>query len=188
MRLLAISPHARVPRARLRRIVIASSRAFRRPRGLLARKLLEGPAMPPQKLRALEVLPIAMILGIGLGACDRDNPTSTTRTTSGSAPADDTKINERDQPGGVARTAPTPLDQGNDSDDLAVTKRIRKALIADDTISSDAKNVKIITVDGVVTLRGPVRNAEEHAKVARIAESLAPPDRVNDELDIERYK
>ncbi len=144
--------------------------------------------MPPKTLRALEVLPLAMILGIGLGACDRDNPTSTTRTTSGSAPVDDTKINERDQPGGAARTAPTPIDQGNDTDDLAVTQRIRKALIADDTISSDAKNVKIITADGVVTLRGPVRNAEEHAKVARIAESLATPDRVNDELDIDRYK
>ncbi len=141
--------------------------------------------MPPKRIRAREVLPLAMLLGIGFGACDRDTPASATRTTSGTVPADDTKINERDQPGGAGRGAPTPIDQGNDSDDLATTQRIRKALIADDTISSDAKNVKIITENGVVTLRGPVRTAEDHAKVARIAETLATPNRVNDELDVE---
>jgi osmotically-inducible protein OsmY len=125
--------------------------------------------MPPNRIRALEVLPLAMLLGIGFGACDRDTPSatsSTTRTTSGTV----------------------PFDQGNDPDDLATTQRIRKALIADDAISSDAKSVKVITEHGVVTLRGPVRSAEEHLKVARIAETLGAPNRVNDELDVEQPK
>src|SRR5580658_2130234 len=105
MRLLAISPHSRAGRTRLRRFAIAHLPALRGPHRRLARKVLRGSPMPPKTLRALEVLPLAMILGIGLGGCDRDNPASTTRTTSGSAPVDDTKTNQRDEPGGIARTA-----------------------------------------------------------------------------------
>ena len=55
-----------------------------------------------------------------------------------------------------ARALVTPLDQGNDKRDLEITQQIRKSVMDDSTLSFTAKNVKIITKDGHVTLRGPV--------------------------------
>jgi osmotically-inducible protein OsmY len=53
----------------------------------------------------------------------------------------------------------TPLDQGNSKADLQITSQIRKQIIASKTMSVNAKNVKIITENGRVTLRGPVKTA-----------------------------
>ena len=58
------------------------------------------------------------------------------------------------------------MDQGGSEADTAITQQIRKAVVAQDNLSTDAKNVKIITRDGVVTLRGPVASAKE--KTARL--------------------
>ena len=49
----------------------------------------------------------------------------------------------------------------------------------------NAKNVKIITVDGVVTLRGPVKSAAEKAKLASVSKQTAGVKRVDDQLEIE---
>jgi osmotically-inducible protein OsmY len=82
--------------------------------------------------------------------------------------ADDTGRNERDRDG----QAMTPLDQSNDPDDLKVTQEIRKALVADDALSTTAKNIKIITVHGKVILRGPVPTAQEKTKIAKTAQQF----------------
>src|SRR5690348_12356164 len=65
--------------------------------------------------------------------------------------ADDTGRNVRDRD---SRTL-TPMDQGTTEADRGITQRIRQELTSRDELSVNAKNVKIITVDGVVTLRGP---------------------------------
>jgi hyperosmotically inducible protein len=94
--------------------------------------------------------------------------------------ADNTNLNERDKSG----TSATPLDQGNGAADLETTQRIRRVLMADDSLSSDAKNAKVITNGGVVTLRGPVKNESERQSVAEKARTAAGSNRVDDLLDV----
>ena len=79
--------------------------------------------------------------------------------------ADNTRTNRRDRDGATL----TPLDQSNVKSDLEITARIRKAIIAYDGLSVNAQNVKIITRDNVVTLRGPVKTHAEKAIIGEIA-------------------
>ena len=102
----------------------------------------------------------------------------------GSAPSgqrpDNTRINERDRNDGTL----TPLDQSNDQRDLDITASIRKALVGDDALSSNAKNVKVITRSGIVTLRGPVKDGAEKSVVAAKAGSVPGVVSVVNELDV----
>ena len=54
----------------------------------------------------------------------------------------------------------------------------------DDSLSMTAKNVKIITENGVVTLRGPVKSAEEKAKIAQLAQSAAGEAKIENQLEV----
>ena len=96
--------------------------------------------------------------------------------------ADDTGRNVRDRDD---RTV-TPMDQGASEGDRTITSEIRKAVTDNDELSTNAKNVKIITQDGIVTLRGPVKNAQEKTTVAAIARKAPGVKRVDDQLEIER--
>jgi hyperosmotically inducible protein len=78
----------------------------------------------------------------------------------------------------------TPGDQGNTPSDRELTQKIRKALVSDTSYSTSAKNVKIITTGGRVTLRGPVKSPEEKTGVAAIAKSVAGDANVDDQLEI----
>ena len=93
--------------------------------------------------------------------------------------ADNTARNARDR---QAKTL-TPLDQSEKASDLEVTQRIRKALVRDKTLSTNAKNVKIITIDGAVTLRGPVKDASEKQLIERTAIKVAGKHHVRDQLE-----
>jgi len=79
----------------------------------------------------------------------------------------------------------TPTDQGGSQADRDVTAQVRKAVVDDDSLSTNAQNVKIITVQGVVTLRGPVKNANEKASIAAKAKRVAGVKRVDNQLEIE---
>lgn len=68
------------------------------------------------------------------------------------AKPDNTATNERDRSGETKISG----DQSNSSADLKITQAIRQALMKDDELSMTAKNIKIITANGQVTLRGPV--------------------------------
>jgi len=96
-----------------------------------------------------------------------------------SSEADNTKQNVRDKDGDSL----TPMDQSSDKRDVELTKRIRKALVDDESLSTSAKNIKIITIDGKVTLRGPVETSKEHARVVKKATSIAGA-QVDDQLDV----
>jgi len=65
-----------------------------------------------------------------------------------------------------------------------VTERSRKALVRDKTLSTNAKNVKIITIDGEVTLRGPVKSETERTKIVARAKRIAGAHKVDDQLEI----
>ena len=96
--------------------------------------------------------------------------------------ADDSGRNVRDRDD---RTL-TPEDQGGSAADRAITQQIRKAVVADDGLSMNAKNVKIITVDGVVTLRGPVKFAAEKTRIASVAAEADGVKRVDNQIDVEQ--
>lgn len=81
-------------------------------------------------------------------------------------------------------SAVTSGDQSNAQADLDATQKIRQAVVADDSLSTNAQNVKIITSKGVVTLRGPVANAEEKANIGRIAQNVAGVTRVDNQIEV----
>src|SRR5438067_3228599 len=82
---------------------------------------------------------------------------------------DNTAINERDR----SDETKTSGDQSNSSADLNTTQAIRQALMKDGELSTTAKNIKIITANGHVTLRGPVKTAQEKAKIDQLAKLAA---------------
>ena len=96
------------------------------------------------------------------------------------APADNTKVNQRDQNAGEA-TADQQKDNPSDRD---TTQKIRQAIMKDKSLSTYAHNVKIITQNGQVTLKGPVRTEEEKRAVEANAAEVAGQDKVTSELDI----
>jgi hyperosmotically inducible protein len=96
------------------------------------------------------------------------------------AKADNTERNVRDRDDKTL----TPTDQGGSAEDRDVTAAVRKAIVADDALSTNAKNVKIVTVSGVVTLRGPVETPAEKAAIAATAEKTKGVKRVDNQLEI----
>jgi hyperosmotically inducible periplasmic protein len=78
----------------------------------------------------------------------------------------------------------TPMDQSNKPADLKITRNIRRALMKDHELSTDAKNIKIITVNGSVTLRGPVKTEQEKSDIAEKAAQIAGDANVQNQLDV----
>lgn len=128
------------------------------------------------------VLPIAFAHQIIAADMHGDGKAVPADGKAASADADNTKRNARDADG----TTLTPLDQGENEADRTITQQIRKAVVGHDQLSTNAKNVKIITQDGVVTLRGPVKSAEEKSTIASVAQKTGGVKRVDNQLEIER--
>ncbi len=94
--------------------------------------------------------------------------------------ADNTKINQRDR----SRGEMTADQQGQSKQDREITQKIRKAIREDKSLSTYAHNVKIITADGMVTLKGPVRSEAEKAAIEQKAARITGNGKINNELDI----
>jgi osmotically-inducible protein OsmY len=92
-------------------------------------------------------------------------------------PPDNTKQN-KDQ------SNPTADDQKMNPADRAISQKIRKALHDDSTLSVYAHNIKIITRDGKVTLRGPVRSEDEKAGIEAKAVAVAGTGNVTNQLEV----
>ena len=101
------------------------------------------------------------------------------RQTTAVAP-DNSGRNERDRNDATK----TPGDQSESEADRTISQNIRKAVTADDSLSTNGKNVKIITVDGVVTLRGPVKSEAEKTSIASKAKQIAGVKNVENQLEI----
>ena len=93
---------------------------------------------------------------------------------------DNTKTNERDRSGETE----TSGDQSNSSADLKITQAIRRALMKDSELSTTAKNIKVITTNGQITLRGPVKTAQEKTKIDQLARSAAGGAQIDNQLDV----
>jgi hyperosmotically inducible protein len=95
-------------------------------------------------------------------------------------PADNTAINARDKSGDTT----TPVDQSNAKADIQLAADVRSAIVKDKQLSTKAHNVKLVAMNGVVVLRGPVANDAEKARVADIVTAVNGVSRVDNQLDI----
>ena len=94
--------------------------------------------------------------------------------------ADNTKVNQRDR----NTNAPAADTQGNSKADVERTAAIRKAITANKDLSTYGHNVKVVTQDSRVTLRGPVRDQNEKTLIGKIATDIAGAQNVTNELEI----
>jgi len=94
--------------------------------------------------------------------------------------SDNTKMNKGD----ASKSATTADQQKMNPTDWAITKKIRAAIMGDKSLSTYAHNVKIITQDGKVTLKGPVRSQDEKDSVGAKATAIAGDSNVINEIEI----
>jgi len=97
---------------------------------------------------------------------------------------DNTAKNERDASG----DSKTSGDQSESPADIKITAAIRRAIVADDSLTMTATNVKIITADGKITLRGPVKTAAEKTKIAELAKKEAGKATIDNQLEVKESK
>jgi hyperosmotically inducible protein len=93
---------------------------------------------------------------------------------------DNSAVNARDRAPG----AMTAGEQSNAKSDVNLTREIRRA-VKDHSLSMLAHNVKIVTANGSVTLRGPVKTEKEKDVIASKAQQIAGADKVNNQLEVE---
>lgn len=108
----------------------------------------------------------------------------TTEPTSSLPPdADNTERNDQKAPDGLASA--DPLDQGETEEDLRISSEIRKSIVSDKSLSTNAHNIKIMTAAGKVTLRGPVKSAHEKSKIEGYAK-IAGVGSIDNMLEVEK--
>lgn len=116
---------------------------------------------------------------VALTACGTQEPAQNSAPAPAPVAADNTARNA-DSP-----EAPTPTDQAENEADRQISANIRKAIVADDALSTNAHNVKIITSAGNVTLRGPIKNQQEKASIEAKAKQVAGVMKVDSFLEVE---
>lgn len=127
-------------------------------------------------------------ISLTIAACDsKSDQTSTSRkptpanTPAAGTDADNTARNKVDRD--IATK--TPMDQSNSSADIKITADIRRAIMDDKSMSTNAQNCKIITdKSGVVTLRGPVASQAEKDGIESKAKAIAGVSSVVNELEV----
>ena len=98
-----------------------------------------------------------------------------------SSPApDNTKVNERDR----NTAAPTADQQKENRPDRDIARDIRRSITADKSLSTYAHNVKIISQNGMVTLKGPVRSEEEKSAIEAKAAEIVGKEKVTSQLEV----
>ncbi len=127
----------------------------------------------PDKKLPLNLFAAALLLALGMCA----GPTTNAFARQA---ADNTKMNKGD----ASKDATTADQQKLNPTDRAITQKIRAELMKDKSLSTYAHNVKIITQDGKVVLKGPVRTTEEKAAVESKAAMIAGDGNVSSQLEI----
>jgi osmotically-inducible protein OsmY len=127
-----------------------------------------------------------MLIAITTIGCDVPNGTrngtvSSPDSSKSDVDRDNSAVNKRD----ADRDTKTPLDQNENQSDINITAEIRKRVV-DTQMSVNAQNVKIITQDGKVTLRGPVKTADEKKRIEEMARSVAGETNVQSQLEVEQ--
>lgn len=124
---------------------------------------------------------LGLVLAFLVVGCSKTEQSKTEQPSQTAAvPADNSGRNERDR-NDATKTAG---DQAENEADRTISQNIRQAISADNSVSTNGKNAKIITVDGTVTLRGPVKNATEKTNIGAKAQQIAGVKSVDNQLEI----
>ena len=92
--------------------------------------------------------------------------------------------NTRNNQGDASKDAMTADQQKMNPADRNTTRQIRKSIVQDKSLSTYAHNIKIITQDGKVTLKGPVRSEDDKASIEAKAVAVAGAGNVTNQLEI----
>lgn len=130
----------------------------------------------------MKLLLIVFFSGFVMLGCSKDQERAdkTGSKSSSSVAADNTGKNQRDR-NDATKTAG---DQSENEADRKITQEVRKSIVGDDKLSTNAQNVKIITNDGQVTLRGPVKTEDEKKAIEGKAKQVAGVKNVDNQLEI----
>lgn len=126
--------------------------------------------MTPQRILTLTTL------SLGLALCPLQGTSAAMAQT----------CQQPDNSGQNKHHAKTADSQTNAKDDRLTTQKVRKAIIADKGLSTYAHNVKIVTENGTVTLKGPVKSDDEKQKIAADAAGVVSQDKVVDQLTVKQ--
>jgi hyperosmotically inducible protein len=124
------------------------------------------------KRHRLLVIACSLLLTCGMTAWAQDS--------SQNASPDNTQVNKQDQNSGQ----PTADQQSNTRSDREITQQIRQSIVKDKALSSYAHNVKVITQNGQVTLRGPVQSEDEKQAIESKASAVAGDGKVTNDLSV----
>lgn len=130
-------------------------------------------------MKTIMLLGSVAIAGV-IGCTDADRSSTAVPPAVQTAAADNTERNARDRSGETL----TPLDQSENEADRTLTQKVRQALMANHALSTLAQNIKIITVNGLVTLRGPVNTEQEKTAIVAVAQQIAGSQNVDNQLEI----
>jgi hyperosmotically inducible protein len=100
--------------------------------------------------------------------------------SSPAAAPDNTKVNERDR----NKAEPTADQQKEKRPDREISRDIRRSIVQDKSLSTYAHNIKIISQNGMVTLKGPVRSEEEKSAIEAKAVEIVGKDKVTSQLEV----
>lgn len=123
---------------------------------------------------------VSMLIVMALMIAAGSLITTQAQTAQPSTSVDNTKMNSQDN----AKDAITADQQKETGADRDVTQQIRQSLMKDKSLSTYAHNVKIITQDGQVTLKGPVNSNDEKMAIEAKATDIAGKNKVTSELTV----
>jgi hyperosmotically inducible periplasmic protein len=145
--------------------------------------MLVAESKSPRRNEYMKTVVLALLASVLFFACSKERSDNQVSQSTQVAP-DNTGRNVRDRD----EATKTPGDQAENEMDRGITQNVRKAITEDDSLSTDAKNVKIITADGKVTLRGPVKNEKEKSDIEQKAKQVAGVKNVDNQLEIASNK
>lgn len=130
----------------------------------------------------MRLLILALMSAMAMAGCDdkADVPATPAKQPEATRDRDNTGVNTRDR----AADAKTADAQPQDKRNVELAAAIRRA-VTDTKLSVNAQNCKIVAENGKVTLRGPVKSAEEKEAVGQIATSVAGAGNVDNQLEVE---
>lgn len=131
---------------------------------------MRGPIQPPKSIWRRLIVSVSILLSGLIFLYMQPQPANSRQA------ADNTKTNES---AGV-----TADQQKSDPTDLEITRRIRRSIVHDKSLSVDAHNVKVIARDGNVTLKGPVNSEAEKTNIEAKAVAIVGQGKVNDEIKV----
>ena len=125
----------------------------------------------------MKKIALMLLLSLTLAACEQqDRPSNQAQIEEDSGK---TEKNTQDSESETKKT----MNPSTRENDRKITQKIRRAIISDDLLSADAKNIRILTMNGVVTLRGSVADSDEKRAIIRKTSNIQGVVKINNFLE-----